>query len=488
MAENGQGAGSGGAGAASAGMGGLAWGAAAGLGVGALVWFLALGGREPEGPVVVSAPDASAPASTAAEAPAKVAPSAAVPATTAPAATASATDGASAPAPAAEAPAAEAPAAEAPAAETPAAEAAPPLPRFDMVRAEPDGSVVVAGRAEPGAEVVIALNGAEAGRVRADGSGQFAAFLSLPPGTDPNVLTLSMTGSGGAQVASDQTVIVAPVAPAQTAAVAAAEPAPAAGAATAALPAEPAEPAVADAGTQVLVADAEGVRKMAAAPAESVVIDTIAYGSGGDVDLSGRAPAGVGGFVRVYLDDAEAGTVPVAEDGGWSLRLTGIAPGLYRLRVDQIDGAGKVVSRTETPFLREDPAAVAEAQAAAGTTAVAAAPGPAPASTPEPAAEPAAAPTLAPAAPANPVAETPVPEAPASPAAAAVEPEPAAAAAAPAVSAGIITVQPGYTLWGIARASYGDGFLYVKVFEANRAQIRDPDLIYPGQVFTVPGN
>jgi nucleoid-associated protein YgaU len=54
------------------------------------------------------------------------------------------------------------------------------------------------------------------------------------------------------------------------------------------------------------------------------------------------------------------------------------------------------------------------------------------------------------------------------------------------VRAQIITVQPGYTLWGIARSSYGRGILYVRVFEANRSQIRNPNLIYPGQVFTIP--
>jgi nucleoid-associated protein YgaU len=47
-------------------------------------------------------------------------------------------------------------------------------------------------------------------------------------------------------------------------------------------------------------------------------------------------------------------------------------------------------------------------------------------------------------------------------------------------------VQPGFTLWGIARESYGEGVMYVRVYEANKTQIRDPDLIYPGQVFTVP--
>ena len=51
-----------------------------------------------------------------------------------------------------------------------------------------------------------------------------------------------------------------------------------------------------------------------------------------------------------------------------------------------------------------------------------------------------------------------------------------------------VTVQPGFTLWGIAKSQYGDGLRYVQVFEANRALIRDPDLIYPGQVFEVPHN
>nr|WP_272911570.1 LysM peptidoglycan-binding domain-containing protein [Loktanella sp. M215] len=48
------------------------------------------------------------------------------------------------------------------------------------------------------------------------------------------------------------------------------------------------------------------------------------------------------------------------------------------------------------------------------------------------------------------------------------------------------TVQPGSTLWAIARDNLGDGMLYVSVFNANADQIRDPDLIYPGQVFVIP--
>ena len=67
--------------------------------------------------------------------------------------------------------------------------------------------------------------------------------------------------------------------------------------------------------------------------------------------------------------------------------------------------------------------------------------------------------------------------------------EPEVIAALPALQdngVNVITVQTGNTLWGIARDRYVEGQLYVQVFEANRDQIRDPDLIYPGQIFTIP--
>jgi nucleoid-associated protein YgaU len=49
-----------------------------------------------------------------------------------------------------------------------------------------------------------------------------------------------------------------------------------------------------------------------------------------------------------------------------------------------------------------------------------------------------------------------------------------------------ITVQTGSTLWAIARERYGDGTLFVRVFEANADTIKDANLIYPGQVFDLP--
>ena len=47
------------------------------------------------------------------------------------------------------------------------------------------------------------------------------------------------------------------------------------------------------------------------------------------------------------------------------------------------------------------------------------------------------------------------------------------------------TVQSGDTLWGIAKKYYGNGSQYQKIVSANPS-IKNPNLIYPGQVFTIP--
>jgi nucleoid-associated protein YgaU len=47
-------------------------------------------------------------------------------------------------------------------------------------------------------------------------------------------------------------------------------------------------------------------------------------------------------------------------------------------------------------------------------------------------------------------------------------------------------VSRGDSLWRISRVTYGDGTRYAVVFKANRDQIRDPNRIYPGQIFILP--
>jgi nucleoid-associated protein YgaU len=54
------------------------------------------------------------------------------------------------------------------------------------------------------------------------------------------------------------------------------------------------------------------------------------------------------------------------------------------------------------------------------------------------------------------------------------------------VPADRVVVQPGQSLWRLARNAYGRGIRYTEIFDANRGQIRDPNLIFPGQVFAMP--
>jgi hypothetical protein len=68
----------------------------------------------------------------------------------------------------------------------------------------------------------------------------------------------------------------------------------------------------------------------------------------------------------------------------------------------------------------------------------------------------------------------------------AVAPLPRQMAEAPASGGGQVVVQRGETLWRLARNAYGSGTRYTLLYEANRAKIVDPALIYPGQTFTVP--
>jgi len=47
-------------------------------------------------------------------------------------------------------------------------------------------------------------------------------------------------------------------------------------------------------------------------------------------------------------------------------------------------------------------------------------------------------------------------------------------------------VSRGDSLWRISRAAYGAGLRYAAIYKANRDQIRNPNRIYPGQIFVLP--
>lgn len=329
--------------------------------------------------------------------------------------------------------------ATAPTPDAAAPEAAVTPPRLDVVRVDEGGLATIAGTAAPGAMISLRLDGVELSQIAADASGQFATLLTLSPSETPRLLSLVQIGPDGTEIPGPDSLALAPVKAPEVTAEAAAETTPE----TATETATETTPETAG-----LLVSPEGVSVVesgstSAAPALPISIETIAYGAAGEVNLSGMA--GLGAKLRIYLDEAPIAEALADETGTWSATLADVAAGLHVLRVDEVDAAGAVVSRFETPFERE-----VATQELAAAEAEAAAPEVAPASesaTNEPATA-----------------------------------DPAAAAAAPIT----ITVQPGFTLWAIARETYGDGVLYVQVFEANRDKIKDPDLIYPGQVFTVP--
>ena len=318
-------------------------------------------------------------------------------------------------------------------------------PKLDTFRVEGDGSSVFAGLAAPNQMVDILLNGSPIERVTTDASGSFVAFLQLPYSADGQTISL-LADPNGAAIASAETYLIAPInAPVVVAAVEAdpivqddlaaqTDPVVADDAIVQSssagidipLPQPVPVPAAAPA---ILIVTAEGVdvvqpalSNVAPDVLSNVALDSITYNPSGEVLIAGRA-AGEG-FVTVYLDNQPITTSRIVAGGTWRTDLPDVDTGIYTLRIDEVDTAGEVVSRIETPFKREEPEVVAQALAVD--------------------------------------------------------------IAKPDFQVAMTTVQPGTTLWAIARDQFGSGVMYVEVFEANRDRIRDPNLIYPGQVFRLP--
>ena len=195
-------------------------------------------------------------------------------------------------------------------------------------------------------------------------------------------------------------------------------------------PAAAAEPAP----VAVLRAGADGVELIQPAnpvPPEvmdQIALDTISYSEEGEVQLTGRAQGGA--VVRVYLDNRAVTDLSASSDGRWSTQLQGVVPGVYTLRLDELNESGEVISRLETPFKREAPEVLRppqNEQSAKGDT---------------------------------------------------IPP-------APPIRA--VTVQKGDTLWAVSKTYLGKGSRYMEIFEANRPMLSHPDKIYVGQVLRIPG-
>lgn len=382
---------------------------------------------------------------------------------------------------------------------SPASPAAPETtpPSFDVVRVEPNGDYVIAGRAMPGARVELLRDGSVHARATADSAGQFVITEpALPAG--PQELALRVDGAGaGMRSRQSVTVVVAQggkepplvalAVPGQPTVTLSQPKPPAASPPAASVPAAsvPAAPATAPAtATAPAVAPAASP---AAAPGGDVVVQpptlpeavanvgtgtpgvpattrvgTVEADEGGRLMVSGTAAPGA--TVRLYLNDTYLAEAKADTNNRVAFVVEkGVTPGDYRVRLDTTDGAGNVTSRAEVPFNLPVPVAAAPAAGAIAPGAF-----PPPVQGPGRVPSPQAAPSPAPAAGAVPVSPPAIPV---------VVPEIRTA-----------TVVRGDSLWRISRRLYGQGVRYTVIYEANQQQIRNPDLIYPGQIFVTPGN
>jgi len=282
----------------------------------------------------------------------------------------------------------------APAAPSPDSVAKAP-PSFDVVRISRNCTSVFAGRAMAGSVVVVKTGQRELGRVTADTRGEWVLVPDLPLERGNQEFTLESQMQGQEPIKAEANV-VAVVPECQ--------------------PGEGGEQAIA------VLTPLKGASRLLQRPdgpidpaRKGLSLDAIEYDQAGNLILSGRAQPG--STVQIYLNNEPIGVATADDKGTWRLRPEKqVDPGIYSLRVDQVEQAGgRVASRLELPFSRARPEDI---QLNADGSSV--------------------------------------------------------------------VVQPGNSLWRIARQVYGQGPRYTEIYRANQGAIVDPDMIYPGQVFNLP--
>jgi len=260
-------------------------------------------------------------------------------------------------------------------------------PSFDIVRISPEGDTVIAGRAAPGAEVVIFDGDEELGRAKADERGEWVFLPEKPLPTGSRRLRLAILKDGKVDETQQSEADVVLVVP------------------------ENGHGEV----VAVQLPNKGGASRVMQRPGElapdQLSIAAVDYDADGNLGVSGGAPAKA--KIMVYVDNASVGEAEAADNGDWRLQTGTVLPaGSHTLRADHVAADGKVLTRAEVTFTVAD--------------------------------------------------------------------------GADAPKDLIVVVEPGNSLWRIARRIYGKGLAYTLIFEANRSQIRDPDLIYPGQQFVAP--
>ena len=295
-----------------------------------------------------------------------------------------------------------------------------PVVKVDIMRVDNTGAALVAGRTEPNSTVEVLANDKVIGSIKSDQAGEFVVMGNLETSSVSQTVTVRSTNqeddlSAVSQINSEEQLkskdtnksddlnwivseeifVILPVSIKNE---------------SGSKLVETKAPVIVQSSSD----DIKIVQTKDIATLEEIIIDSISYSDLGEAILVGRANPR--NKIFVYLDNVLETSSEVGASGGWSTELTGLAPGIYELRIDEVDGNGLVKSRIMTPFKKESKDFLLN------------------------------------------------------------------------MISGSITVQTGNSLWRIARRIFGKGIRYIEIYEKNDDLIKDPNLIYPGQVFSIPTN
>jgi hypothetical protein len=211
-------------------------------------------------------------------------------------------------------------------------------PGFDVVRIGERGDAVIAGRALPGAEVVISDGGRELGRAMADLRGEWVFVPSGPLAPGARQLTLKARSPDGVVVSGSAPVILVVID-------------------------HPSEPSLA---IKPLAGGGARLLSGAMGDAGRISIDLLDRDDGNRLFVGGRGQSK--GIVHLYADARFLGRVAVDSEGGWRLLTKTPDGAVATVRADLVDDKGKVQARVEIPY-------EADAEPVAGEGGVAVAPG-----------------------------------------------------------------------------------------------------------------
>lgn len=400
------------------------------------------------------------------------------------------------------------------------------VPRFDLLRAEPDGSLVVAGSGPAGATMEIIAGSRTIATATAGPTGDFAAVLDEPLAPGDYQIVLRATAPDGLVVTSLETAVVAiPEAGSNDVLALVEAPGEASRLITTPGPDTPVletvapEPDTEAAESDTQPADESGTAEAGEKPEGEPLVELAALPEtdepaavaapeptgvapdlrieaveidGAELFVAGAATPGT--RLRLYANEMLLGDTTSSDGGRFLIQVRRDLPvGDYIIRADAIDPAtGDVLTRVSVPFTRQAGERLA-AIAVAPSARLPATPPTVPFDELAPDTQPDETARLA--APSDQAVQppesiddsTPVPQT------LGVLQGPPPIGTAPAEAAGelvptgeSVIIRRGDTLWQISRRVYGQGVKYTTIYLANEAQISDPDRIWPGQVFAVP--